>query len=204
MKGTLTMARTQISTSACTAWVLGAVLALSSGPGMAQSKPKAQLRKAAPVPVAVPAPVDPVLTERDLGVAARVHVGSFPCDLGSTVRLEPDTQANGFFHLHLNKDRYRMHPVESRTGAIRLEDPVQGVVWIQLGNKSMLMSQKLGRRLADECMGDVQRQVAEALKTNPAPSLFEPLPTPPAAAATTTGCNRNPESQPLTSGVETC
>lgn len=202
MKGTLTMARTQTSTSACTAWVLGAVLALSSGPGMAQSKPKAHLRK--PAPVAMPAPVDPVLSERDLGVAARVHVGTFPCDLGSTVRLEPDTQANGFFHLHLNKDRYRMHPVESRTGAIRLEDPVQGVVWIQLGNKSMLMSQKLGRRLADECMGDVQRQVAEALKTNPAPSLFEPLPNPPAAAATTTGCNRNPESQPLTSGVETC
>ena len=202
MKGTLAMAQTQTSTTAWTALVLVSVLALSSGPGMAQSKPKALPRK--PASMAMPAPVDPVLTERDLDVAARVHVGTFPCDLGSTVRLESDTQANGFFHLHLNKDRYRMHPVESRTGAIRLEDPAQGVVWIQLGNKSMLMSQKLGRRLADECMGEQQRQVAEALKTNPAPSLFEPLPTPPAAAATTTGCNRNPESQPLTSGVETC
>ena len=44
-----------------------------------------------------------------------------------------------------------MHPVESRTGAIRLEDPKRGAMWLQLGNKSMLMSQKLGQRLADEC-----------------------------------------------------
>ena len=49
-----------------------------------------------------------------------------------------------------------MHPVESRTGAIRLEDPMRGAMWLQLGNKSMLMSQKLGQRLADECQSPQQ------------------------------------------------
>jgi hypothetical protein len=69
-----------------------------------------------------------------------------------------------------------MHPVESRTGAIRLEDPVGGAMWLQLGNKSMLMSQKMGKRLADECMNPEQATMNEALKKNPMPSLLEPLP----------------------------
>jgi len=75
-----------------------------------------------------------------------------------------------------------MHPVESRTGAIRLEDPRQQAMWLQLGNKSMLMSQKMGRRLADECMAPAQAAMAETLKTNPMPSILEPLPAASAAA----------------------
>ena len=65
-----------------------------------------------------------------------------------------------------------MHPVESRTGAIRLEDPQRGAMWLQLGNKSMLMSQKLGQRLADECQSPAQLTYAEALKKNPLPSIL--------------------------------
>ena len=60
-----------------------------------------------------------------------------------------------------------MHPVESRTGAIRLEDPQRGAMWLQLGNKSMLMSQKLGKRLADECHEPGAVGDAETLKKNP-------------------------------------
>jgi hypothetical protein len=69
-----------------------------------------------------------------------------------------------------------MHPVESRTGAVRLEDPARGAMWLQLGNKSMLMSQKLGQRLADECQSPQQASFADNLKKNPAPSILEPAP----------------------------
>jgi hypothetical protein len=69
-----------------------------------------------------------------------------------------------------------MHPIVSRTGAIRLEDPKRGAMWLQLGNKSMLMSQRLGKRLADECQSPAQVEVAEAMKKNPPPSLLEPVP----------------------------
>ena len=83
-----------------------------------------------------------------------------------------------------------MHPVESRTGAIRLEDPERGAMWLQLGNKSMLMSQKLGQRLADECQSPDQITFAEAMKSRPPVNILEPEkrqqpaegPTPPAAA----------------------
>jgi hypothetical protein len=78
-----------------------------------------------------------------------------------------------------------MAPVVTSTGAIRLEDAKAGGVWLQLSNKSMLMSQKLGSRLADECMSPAQVAVAERLKTNPAPSLLEPLPVSAAKAPVT-------------------
>ena len=39
--------------------------------------------------------------------------------------------------------------------------------------QSMLMDQKLGKRVADECSSPAQVAVAEALKKNPAPSLLD-------------------------------
>jgi len=120
------------------------------------------------------------LTPADLEVAKLVYVGDIPCELGATVHITPHKR-EGFFIVRTGIQRFRMHPVESKTGAIRLEDPVAEAMWLQLGNKSMLMSQKMGRRLADECMSPAQAAVAEALKTNPMPSLLEPLPAPKAA-----------------------
>jgi hypothetical protein len=133
----------------------------------------------------IPVDDDPAhtLSPADLEVAKLVHVGDIPCELGATVHITPHKR-EGFFVVRTGIQRFRMHPVESKTGAIRLEDPVAQAMWLQLGNKSMLMSQKMGRRLADECMSPAQAAVAEALKKNPMPSLLEPLPAPkPEAAA---------------------
>jgi hypothetical protein len=134
---------------------------------------------------------DVVLTEADLAVAQRVHVGAIPCELGSSVQITP-ARRSGFFIVQV-KDvrnaRYFMHPVESRTGAIRLEDPKRSAMWLQLGNKSMLMSQKLGKRLADECMSPEQLTLADEMKRNPPRGLLDPVDppgaTPPTPAAST-------------------
>mgnify|MGYP001187271721 CR=1 FL=1 len=125
-----------------------------------------------------------VLSPEDLAVAGQVYVGEIPCELGASVRISP-LKHDGFFLVATKGYRYRMHPVESRTGAVRLEDPKRGAMWLQLGNKSMLMSQKLGQRLADDCMNPAQKAVTEALKANPAPSILDaPAPLlPPAAPA---------------------
>ena len=70
--------------------------------------------------------------------------------------------------------RFRMHPVESRTGAIRLEDPRAGAMWLQLGNKSMLMSQKHGPAPGRRMPGRRRRsRWPRTLKKNPPKSLFE-------------------------------
>lgn len=124
---------------------------------------------------------DVTLSEADLKVAETILTGTIKCELGASVNIEADPKKPGFFTLTHAGIKYRLHPVESRTGAVRLEDPRQGAMWLQLGNKSMLMSQKLGLRLADECQAAKQIEVAEDMKKNPPKSLFDGADTPPAA-----------------------
>ena len=129
---------------------------------------------------------DVTLSDADLAIAQRVYLGQIPCELGSSVEITP-AKRQGFFLVqvkNVRNARYYMHPVESRTGAIRLEDPKRGALWLQLGNKSMLMSQKLGARLADECMSPDQLTLAEEMKRNPRPGLLDPV-DPPASLPTT-------------------
>jgi hypothetical protein len=113
------------------------------------------------------------LTPEELAIAERVHVGSLPCELGASVSLSPDGKAPGYFDVHGKNFKYRMFPVATTTGAIRLEDRKAGAVWLQLANKSMLMNQKLGVRLADECMSPAQVAIAENMKINPPASVLD-------------------------------
>lgn len=107
-------------------------------------------------------------------IAQQIHQGHLPCELGASVRIEADATQPGYFHVHGKGFRYRMFPVQTSTGTLRLEDKKAGAVWLQLANKSMLMDQKRGRRLADECAHPDQLAFAEAMKTNPPPSLLDP------------------------------
>jgi hypothetical protein len=122
------------------------------------------------------------LTPEELATAKKVYVGDIPCELGQTVHIAPHKRA-GFFIVRAGIQRFRMQPVDSRTGAIRLEDPRAGAMWLQLGNKSMLMSQKMGRRLADDCKAPEQVAVSAELLKHPLPSILEPLPAAKPAAA---------------------
>ncbi len=146
----------------------------------------AQGKQAAPVklaktavaaaPVAAPVP----LSAQALELAERVQVGHMPCELGASVTVEADPKAPGYFHVRLAKESFHMAPVVSATGAMRLEDQHAGAVWLQLANKSMLVSTKHGKRLVDACMSPAQVAVAAVMEKNPPPSLLDPV-TPPAA-----------------------
>ena len=120
------------------------------------------------------------MTPAELAIAERVQVGKMPCELGASVTLTADAKNPGYFDMQGKNFSYRMFPVATSTGAIRLEDQKEGAVWLQLANKSMLMNQKLGIRLADECVSPAQLEVAQNLKLNPPVSILEALP--PAAA----------------------
>lgn len=126
-----------------------------------------------------------MLGAAELAIAERVHVGALPCELGHTVQLTADATKPGYFDLQIAKARYRLVPVPTTTGAIRLEDPHAGAVWLQLANKSMLMNHKLGQRLADECKSPQQVAVAEQFKLAPPPSVLDAAPAPAAVPAGT-------------------
>lgn len=116
------------------------------------------------------------LSPAELEIAQRVHVGRIACELGAYVNVQADPAAPGHFNVDGKGFKYYMTPVVTSTGAVRLEDAKGGAVWLQIANKSMLMNQKIGQRLADECMSSEQVVVAEGIKRNPPPSVFEPLP----------------------------
>ena len=118
-------------------------------------------------------PVDPPLAPQELSIAERVHVGHLPCELGASIRMTADAHTPGYFDLQGKGYKYRMRPVATSTGAIRLEDEKAGAVWLQLANKSMLMDQKNGRRLADECAHPDQVAVANDMKINPPLPLID-------------------------------
>lgn len=137
------------------------------------SKPSAsQISRAKSKAVGIPV-VDAVLSPTELAIAERVYQGKLPCELGASVDLKADSKAPGYFDVQLGRQKFHMYPVETTTGAIRLEDKASGAVWLQLANKSMLMNHKLGQRLADECVNPDQAVVAANLIKNPAPSVLD-------------------------------
>ena len=129
--------------------------------------------QSAPSPHRLLPKVEELVSAESLSIAQRVHVGRMPCELGATVHLAHDPAAPGHFNVNGKGFHYHMKAVTTTTGAIRLEDAKAGAVWLQLANKSMLMDQKKGRRLADECAHPDQLAFAQEMLKNPPPSLID-------------------------------
>ena len=102
-----------------------------------------------------------------------VYTGRMVCELGNSVTVTPDPQQPTRFVVQMKKNTYLMTPVETTTGAVRLEDAQAGAMWLQLPHKSMLMNSKLGQRMADECQSDHQTAEANRMKSDPPPSLLD-------------------------------
>jgi hypothetical protein len=118
-------------------------------------------------------PPQPPLEADLMAISEQVHLGTIPCEMGQKVVLTADPLSPGRFYMAIQQHRFHLTPVASRTGAIRLEDAEGGAFWIQLSNKSMLMSSKLGQRLADDCQSPAQMAVAEAMKLAPPVNLLD-------------------------------
>ena len=140
-------------------------------------KPAAKsLRGASKPAVMVPvheAAAPSVLSAEQLAIAERVQVGTSQCELAVVVTLRADVHTAGRFVLESGRKRYLLDPIVTSTGAVRLEELSSGAVWLQLANKSMLMNQKLGQRIADDCMNPQQLLVAQSLVKSPAPHLLD-------------------------------
>lgn len=137
------------------------------------SASRAQLKSTANQVASGVRAADAALGPEQLAIAERVYVGEIPCELDAHVKVAADPASPGYFQLDGKGFRYRMSPVATSTGAVRLEDKEGGAVWLQIANKSMLMDQKRGQRLADECKSPAQVAVAEGLKKAPARSLLD-------------------------------
>lgn len=117
--------------------------------------------------------VEEALGPEALAIAGKVHTGLLSCEVGTIIKLEGDPAMPGYFNMSGRNFFFRMVPVVSSTGAIRLEDRRTGGLWLQLPHKSMLMNQTAGQRMADVCMSPIQASLAQHMKLNPGPNLLE-------------------------------
>jgi hypothetical protein len=63
------------------------------------------------------------------------------------------------YEIGIGKATYQAIRVATESGAVKLEDKHNGIVWLQMSNKSMLFNEKLGKRLATDCRTEEQKVV---------------------------------------------
>lgn len=125
---------------------LAAALLLAAAPSFAAKKSS----EAAP---AKPAEATlAVLSDEQISSADRVVTGRSRCDANESVHLTAMPEHRGYFRLEYRGKIYVMAPEVTQTGAVRLEDKANGLVWLQIPAKSMLMNAKLGQRMVDNCL----------------------------------------------------
>jgi hypothetical protein len=113
------------------------------------------------------------VTKEVMSIAAKVHTGALVCEDRQMIMLWPDTALPGRFVLKMNKRVYRLTPVPTASGAVRLEDDETGAVWIQTIEKSMLMDSVSSQRLADGCQSPAQKTAAKRIPASARPDLRE-------------------------------
>jgi hypothetical protein len=126
-----------------------AIAAALSVSAMANDKAKQAAKPAAQQHVA--------LSAEQLSTADRVLTGQSRCEFDQSVHVAAVPNQKGWFNVEYKGKSYLMAPEATTTGAVRLEDKKNGMMWLQIANKSMLMNSKIGQRMVDNCVHPSQK-----------------------------------------------
>ena len=96
--------------------------------------------------------------EQQLHASRSIHMGDSECEFNQKITIKPSRHA-GYVDLSFGRKTYVMKPMITSTGALRLEDVQKEALLIQIANKTMVMNQKTGQRLVDNCVHAAQRTV---------------------------------------------
>ena len=170
---------------------------IAKAPGPAQAGKPAQAAKSATGPsaaqraarnqaqgLALAQATTEAISAVQLDIAARVLTGPADCEFKQTVQVLALPGKPGLFSVEHQGRRFVMAPRETQTGAVRLEDPAAGVMWLQIPTKSMLMNARIGQRMVDSCLHAEQRIALTAVAdAATALGIVPRAAEPPAAAA---------------------
>ncbi len=104
----------------------------------------------------------------------QAYTGRMVCDDKIFVTVVENKIHPHHFDVHFGAQHYQTVRVATDSGAIRLEDSKHGIVWLQMSNKSMLLNEKQGRRLAHNCRNELQVATERALEVSPDTTLSKP------------------------------
>jgi phage protein D len=121
------------------------------------AKPAAAKPAPAKPAAAKAAPAAASLSAGQISTAERVLTGKVQCEFDQAVDVAAVNGKAGHFNVGFKGKTYTMVPEATTTGAIRLEDKKNGMMWLQIANKSMLMNTKAGQRMVDNCQHPSQK-----------------------------------------------
>lgn len=81
----------------------------------------------------------------------RLASGVYGCEFGLKVEIQRDVRNANSIELKWQGNRHTLQRYESASGLPRYEDRKNGLLWIDLPWKSVLMDTVSGRPLANEC-----------------------------------------------------
>ena len=124
----------------------------------AKQPTKQAAKPAAQQPAAKPAAQQAAALSADqINTADRVLTGQSRCEFDQAVNVAAVPNRKGWFNVEYKGKSYLMAPETTTTGAVRLEDKKNGMMWLQIANKSMLMNSKIGQRMVDNCVHPSQK-----------------------------------------------
>jgi hypothetical protein len=86
----------------------------------------------------------------------------YDCALGDKVTIFSNPADDAHIALRWSKRLHRMTRVETSTGAHRFESRRQGLVWIGIPAKGILLDSKKGQQLANDCKSAEQLKASTA------------------------------------------
>ena len=122
--------------------------AAKKAPAKSSKKGKAAAAAAAGAATAAAAGTDEEDREPDTAGATDLD---YNCALGDKVTIFSNAADDKHIGLRWNKRLLRLTRVETTTGANRYENRRQGMVWIGIPAKGILLDSKKGQQLANEC-----------------------------------------------------
>jgi len=163
--------------------LLGSCLSLPILPAVAQDapaaakkpikKPSKNSKKAAEKHQHAAAPTDEDDGEPDVAASQSID---FHCELGNKLTIYENANDDKHIAIRWHKRLSRLTRVETTTGANRFENRSQGLVWIGIPAKSMLLDAKHGHQLANECKS-IGQQKSQQASAQPAEEGAAPLST---------------------------
>ena len=89
---------------------------------------------------------------RHLGHASlRMEPGLYRCELNRRVTVRRIADDGRSMVISWDGKDHALDAVEARTGALRYENSKQGLMWLTIVGKSMLLDTRKGQQLANEC-----------------------------------------------------